>query len=171
MPDYVEEVLKKIEKFAQKKRKKIELLLVGGLSLYFYGYRRVTKDIDGEIKCDEKIYIHLLEYLKKEKIIFDLGEDVSRWGIIPLPQDYRKRAKQIYQSKYLLVKILEPLDFVFSKLLRGTEEDFRDIRWVIKKYKISPSQLRERKRMIIFPKDSESLFFEKKFQYLLKSIK
>lgn len=168
MPDYVRPYLERIEKFTYDKKKKIELILVGGLALSYYGIPRATLDIDAEIKCDGTAYIGLLEYLKKEGFASNISENISGWGIIGLAQGYRKRAKTVYKARYLTLKILEPLDFVFSKLLRGTEEDFRDITAVIKKFQISRTQIEKRVKLISFPKDPETILFRKKFTHLLE---
>lgn len=68
------------------------------------------------------------------------------------------------------MKVLKPSDFVFSKLLRGTEEDFSDAVEVIKRHKITKDSLIELERLIQYPKDTETLFFKKKFQHLIELI-
>lgn len=163
----VKSYVEKIEKFAAQKKEKIEILLVGGLAMSFYGISRFTIDIDAEINCSERIYFGLLEYLKKERVAFNISDNINAWGIIPLPDGYRNRARMVYDSKYFVLRVLEPVDFVFSKLLRGTEEDFKDSLKVIKKYKITLENLKERKEFIHFPKDPETLFFKKKFTHLM----
>lgn len=167
MPDYAKPYIKRIEKFAQAKGKKIELILVGGLALSCYGIPRATLDIDAEIKCGEDTYFELLEYLKKEGIAANISENISGWGIIGLAQNYRKRARIVYRGRNLTLRILEPVDFVLSKLLRGTEEDFKDALGVIKKFQISQLKLKKRVKLIAFPKDPETIFFRKKFAHLL----
>ncbi len=167
---YVKPYIDKIEAFAKTKNEQIELLLVGGLAMSIYGIPRHTVDIDAEIKCSEQVYFELLEYLRKENISFNIGDNISNWGIIPLPANYRERAKTVYKSGYLALKVLDPVDFVFSKLMRGTEDDFRDAIDVIKFSKITREQLLERKQLIQFPKDTETFFFEKKFQHLIELI-
>ena len=170
MQDYVKSYIDKIEAFAKSKKESIGLLVVGGLAMDFYGIPRYTIDIDAEIKCSNKIYFELIEYLRKENISFNIGENISRWGIIPLPTNYMERAKNVYQSEYLTILILDPVDFVYSKLLRGTEEDFNDAAAVIRKYNITKDSLIERERLVQFPKDTETLFFKKKLQHLLELI-
>ena len=91
--------------------------------------------------------------------------------MIPLPTGYRKRARTVYKSKYLVIKTLETIDFIFSKLLRGTETDFQDIINVAKKYNITASSLERRQKLVRFPKDPETLFFRKKFSHLLELLK
>lgn len=73
---------KKIEGFAKKRKERLELLLIGGLAMSFYGLHRFTLDIDGEIDCKNEIYFfpkdpetlffnkkfsHLLDLLKTQK--------------------------------------------------------------------------------------------------------
>lgn len=167
----VEFYIEKIEKFTRKKKKRIELLLIGGLAMSFYGIPRFTLDIDAEINCKDEFYFEFLEYLKKEKFAFNISDNINAWGIVPLPEGYRKRAKIVYESKYLIIKTLEVTDFIFSKLLRGTEEDFKDIIEVIKRYQIPKENLERRQRLIHFPKDPETLFFKRKFSHLLDLLK
>lgn len=170
MHAYVKPYVEKIESLAKSKKERIELLLIGGLAMGFYGIPRHTIDIDAEIKCSDAFYFELIEYLKKENISFNIGEDISGWGIIPLPAGYRERAATVYKGASLILKILKPSDFVFSKLLRGTEEDFSDAVEVIKKHKITKDSLIELERLIQYPKDTETLFFKKKFQHLIELI-
>ncbi|MCC6543150.1 MAG: hypothetical protein IT392_01450 [Nitrospirae bacterium] len=89
---------------------------------------------------------------------------------ILFPLNYRERAKTVYSGEYLVLKILDPVDFVFSKLMRGTEEDLQDIMDVIRKYKISKESIHETEKLIQFPQDSETLFFKKNIQHLMELI-
>lgn len=168
MQDYVKSYIERIEAFARTKGDPIELLLIGGLAMSFYGSPRYTVDIDAEIRCGNEIYFEFLEYLKKEGVAFNISDNISGWGIVPLPSDYKERAKTVYSGDYLTLKILDPVDFVFSKLMRGTEEDLTDIMDVVRRFNITKDALYERKRLIQFPKDPETLFFEKKFQHLIE---
>ncbi|MBI4654344.1 MAG: hypothetical protein HY752_05050 [Nitrospirae bacterium] len=170
MHDYVKFYIEKIENHARVKKEPLELLLIGGLAMSFYEMPRYTIDIDAEIKCSEKFFSELIEFLKKENINFNISENISGWGIIPLPAGYRERAITVYKSDFLILKILEPIDFVFSKLLRGTEEDFSDATQVIKRYRITKDSLIGREALIKYPKDTETLFFKKKFQHLMELI-
>ena len=168
MQDYVKSYIERIEAFARTKGDPIELLLIGGLAMSFYGSPRYTVDIDAEIRCGNEIYFEFLEYLKKEGVAFNISDNISGWGIVPLPSDYKERAKTVYRGDYLTLKILDPVDFVFSKLMRGTEEDLTDIMDVVRRFNITKDALYERKKLIQFPNDPETLFFEKKFQHLIE---
>ncbi len=170
MHDYVKPYIEKIERFAKAKKESVELILIGGLAMSFYEIPRYTIDIDAEIKCSEEFFSGLVEYLRKENVNFNISENISGWGIIPLPANYRERATTVYKSDFLILKILDPADFVFSKLLRGTEEDFSDATQVIKMNTISKNLLIEREKLIHYPKDTETLFFKKKFQHLMELV-
>lgn len=170
MQAYAKKYIKKIEEFLRNKNASAELILVGGVAMEFYGNPRYTLDIDAEIKCENTLYFELVKYLKNEGISFNLSENISGWSIIPLPEGYRTRTKTVYESKNLNIKVLDPVDFIFSKLLRGTDEDFKDILFVIKKYKISKNDILQREKMVKYPKDSETLFFKKKLEHLISLI-
>lgn len=166
MQDYVKTYIEKIESFARGRNEPVELIIIGGIAMAFYGFPRYTVDIDAEIKCSDEFYTQLIDYLKREGINFNISENISGWGIVPLPEGYRERSQTVYRSDLLIIKVLEPADFVFSKLLRGTEEDFNDALMVIKSQNITKDTLIERERLIKYPKDTEALFFKKKFQHL-----
>ena len=170
MSDYVKPYIDKIEDFARSKNVTIELLLIGGLAMSFYGMPRHTVDIDAEIRCNDDIYFELIEFLKEENISSNISGNISGWGIVPLPADYRKRAGLVHETANLLIKTLDPVDFIFSKLMRGTEDDFTDAIEVIRKYAITKDALVEREKLIQFPKDPETLFFKKKFEHLIELI-
>lgn len=170
MPDYVKPYIERIEAFAKARGESLELLLVGGLALSLYGLPRYTIDIDGEIKCGGDTYFEFIEYLKKDGVAFNIGSNISGWGMVPLPSNYQTRAKTVYSGDYLTLKILDPVDFVFSKLMRGTEEDLQDIMDVVRKFNISKESLNERVKLILFPRDPETLLFKKKFQHLMELI-
>ncbi|MCX7794797.1 MAG: DUF6036 family nucleotidyltransferase [Thermodesulfovibrionales bacterium] len=171
MQDYVKPYITLIEDFLKARNKNLDILLIGGLAMSFYGKPRYTIDIDGEINCEEYLYEELTAYLKNKKINFNLGENISGWGVVPLPEGYRERALIVYSSDRLTLKVLDPIDFIFSKLMRGTEEDFKDIIDVIKQYNISSDKILEREKLIKYPKDPETFFFKKKFQHLLDLLK
>ncbi len=156
------------EEFSAKKNEAIELLLIGGLAMSVYGIPRYTIDIDAEINCSDKTYYELIEYLKARGMAFNLSENIAGWGIVPLPEGYRERAAIAYKGKQLILKVLEPTDFIFSKLLRGTEQDFTDAIEVIKKYNLTSDMIEKRELLIKYPKDSETLFFKKKLQHLFE---
>ncbi len=170
MQDYVKHYSDIVEQFAGSRGESIELLLIGGLAMGVYGIPRHTVDIDAEITCSDDVYYELTDYLRQKGVAFNLSGDISGWGIIPLPSGYRERAHTVSESGLLVLKTLDPVDFVFSKLRRGTGEDFNDAVEVIRTFDIDEQALQERIKLVHFPKDPETLFFKKKYRHLLDLI-
>lgn len=157
--------------FLSKKDESITLIVIGGMALDLYGLSRGTRDIDAEIDCSEDTYLELLSFTESQGILINIGEDISRWGLIPLPQGYRERAIKVMTKKGVTVKVLEPLDYVFSKLIRGTDIDERDAEAVCSACNITPEMIEERLRLIALPRDIESRFFLDRTRRFIKRLK
>lgn len=157
-----------LKDFSVEKNEVVELILTGGLALSVYGIPSYTIDIDGEVTT--KNYYELVEYLKMRGISFDLSDNISAWGVVPLPKGYRERSKIVYEDKHLIIKTLEPVDFVLSKIGRGLEEDLDDVVKVIKKYNLTEDMIRERTSLITYPKDLQTWFFKKNLEYLFSRL-
>lgn len=82
-----------------------------------------TLDIDAEIRCEPSFYERLVRHLSDREIQFNIGEDIDHWSVVSLPTGYRRRTKTIYREKGVVIKVLDPLDFIASKLLRGIDQD------------------------------------------------
>jgi hypothetical protein len=165
----VNEALEKIKHLLEKEGKSIELTLIGGLSLSFYSANdtRSTVDIDGEIFCDNETYEKLVAFLNSNAIPNNLGDNIDRWNVVPMPDGYRERVLTVKKEKNLTLKILEPTDFVFSKLRRATVQDLDDAKAVVEHCGISVEQLMDRFKKIQLPKSPESFLFKKNFEYFL----
>ncbi|RMG73844.1 MAG: hypothetical protein D6710_02665 [Nitrospirae bacterium] len=149
----------RIVDFLEKQPEKIELIVIGGLARYFYNLPRHTIDIDAEIKCSSSVYEKLYNFCQKANILINIGENISGWGIIPLPEGYRKRATTIKETSNLSIKVLSPIDYVFSKLARGTEQDIHDALDVCRHFKISQDAIQKHLSLVKLPLDPESRFF------------
>jgi len=168
---FLKKYIDTFEEYLSSSDESAQLLLIGGLAMAAYGLSRHTEDIDAEIKCSDKTYDGLSNHLKSKGLAINMGEDISRWGIVPLPGGYRDRATVLYKEKNLVLKVLDPVDFVFSKLTRGTDLDFADVIDVIKKFRIESGDIIKREKLIVYPKDPETLFFKKKLKHLFKLMK
>ena len=117
-----------LKDFTQGKKASLELILIGGLALHFYGKKdRATADVDAEVKGDlEALFL----FLKEHHIPSDLSEDFSGWSVIAMPPGYQGRARTVYEDPLLKIKILSPPDFIVAKLRRFTEEDIEDALFV-----------------------------------------
>lgn len=160
-----------LKEFTKEKKTRLEITLLGGLALQYYGMRdRATIDIDAEVKGDLE---GLFNFLKIKHIPADLGEDISGWSVITMPPGYRDRAVTIFSDTLLEVKVLSPLDFIIAKLRRFTEEDIQDALFVAEKYKIDDKKIErfadETIRHSI--KDTALFLFRENLQLFLKKMR
>lgn len=166
----LESIFELLKTHALAEKKPLQLILLGGLALHYYGMEdRSTIDIDAEIKGDLTTLFH---FFKAKNIPADLSENISGWSVIAMPPGYRDRAIEIYQSDFLKVRVLDPIDFVIAKLRRFTEEDIEDALFVVKKYQIQSDQIARAAEAAIQHsiKDTMLFLFEKNVALFLKMI-
>ncbi len=166
----LKKIIKLLDDFTKKEKKPLEVIILGGQAMEYYGMKgRKTRDLDAEVNGNVD---KLLAYLRKNKIPADIGEDISAWGIVSMPPDYRKNTIVIYENQYLKIKVLDPLYFVIAKLRRGTESDWKDIVFIIKKYKLSKKKIQKLAEDAIknSPKDTALFIFKKSVEHLLKKL-
>jgi len=145
----------------------VDILVVGGIAMALYGLPRYTNDLDAEVVSGEHLEA-LQKFLEKNGILANLSENISGWGIVPLPGDYRAKSKTLYSDGKITIRTLDPVDFVISKLRRGTDEDLEDIEHVVKRFKLSPADVERRCMEIEWRKDQETLFFKKRLEAFLR---
>lgn len=150
----------------------VEVIIIGRSAMSFYGTIQSTQVIDFEIRgLDDKGFFSLKELLDKEQIIADFGEDVSRWGVIPLPEGYRERARIVMEDGNVRLRVLEPVDFIISKMRRGTAEDEEDAIELCRAFQIKAEDIEDRMKSVNVPRDLESFFFLKRMERFLKNLK
>ncbi len=105
------------------------VLLVGGTTIVLKGLRAQTADIDftaDVAAADHDEFIRVLRTLKEE---LDVNvEDVSPAHFIPLPAGHESRALFIGRYGRLDVYHFDPYSTALSKIERGTDKDFSDVR-------------------------------------------
>lgn len=140
----------------------VDIILLGGLALAWYGSKRKTRDIDAEIPTLKRAQI--AKILHALDIPADLSSDVSHWGMIDLPPGYRKRTKPILRQGNISVRVLSPLDLTMSKLRVMRDSDIQDALYLIRQFKISRLQIRRAmNKMMRISIPSTDLFFFSKF--------
>lgn len=157
----LERVIEILKEFAWTMEKSLEIILLGGLALQYYGMEnRATIDIDAEIKGDIE---GVFNFLKSHNIPADIGENISGWSVVAMPPGYRERGIEIYGDEFLTVNVLAPLDFVIAKLRRFTEEDIEDALFVARKYNIRIEEIEKKAEEAIrnSPKDTALFVFRK----------
>ncbi|NOY85519.1 MAG: hypothetical protein GXO96_11990 [Nitrospirae bacterium] len=162
--------IKKLEVFSRREKKPLHLVLLGGLALQHYGMEnRSTIDLDAEVDGDlESLFL----FLKTQGIPSDLSENISGWSVVAMPPGYRERAITRFKSEFLEVCVLDPCDFVISKLRRFTEEDIQDALFVVKKYAIQTDQVSRYAEAALEHsiKDTTLFLFKKNVDLFLKKI-
>ena len=166
----LENILALLKEFTQKKRRRTEIILLGGLALHHYGMKdRATIDVDAEVKGNLR---DLISFFQSKGIPSDLGEDISRWSLVSMPKGYRKRSWVIYEDRLLRVKVLHPVDFIISKLRRFTDEDIEDALFVAKKFNVKAKQLVKVKNEVLArsPKDAVLFRFNKNADFFINEL-
>jgi hypothetical protein len=155
-----------------KGNKQIEVIFIGRSAMPFYGIPSKTLDVDFEIRgLGEKEFFLLKEALDREGIIADFGEDISGWSVIPLPEGYRERARIVYEDEDIKFKVLDPVDFIVSKLRRGTDDDEEDALNLVRCLNIKAEDITARIGSLKLPKDLETFFFLKRINRFLNRLK
>lgn len=143
-------------------------LLVGGAALPFYGVNRGTLDIDLEIQADsQEEFDRIREAIEASGLVADVTANFEGWGMIPLPEGFRER---VIPTPIRNLFVLDPVDYVFSKLRRGTEQDIEDCLAVVRARAIRPRDIRERKRLLRLPLDPVSHVFNRIFDRFMEAI-
>ena len=156
--------------FAEEKGSKLGLLVIGGVSMELYGLPRGTLDIDAEISCSQDFYEELVRHLREKGFLFNLGDDIDHWGVIPLPEGYRERAQTVLSIGQSVVKVLDPLDFIASKLRRGIDQDLSDARAVALRFSLSSHDIASHMTKIRFPLSEETFMFKKRLTVFLNDL-
>lgn len=156
--------------FAREQNHPVGLIVIGGVAMELYGLPRGTMDIDAEISCDGVFYEKLVRHLHGRGIQFNIGDDIDHWGLIPLPSGYRDRARTIYDEDGTVVKILDPLDFIVSKLRRGIDQDLDDALAVARHFSLSSHDISEHMGKIKYPMSEETFLFRKRADLFLETL-
>ena len=113
----------------------IDVLLVGALALQAYGYQdRLTRDVNAEVAGSVEA---LAGFFSRHQIPADLTENFSGWSIVAMPPGYRERATDLVRQPQLRVRLLAPVDFIISKLRRGTDLDLEDAAFVAHRFSVT----------------------------------
>jgi hypothetical protein len=163
--------IESLKEFTKKEHESLEVIILDGIAMEYYGKNdRTTMDIDAEVKGCDADKLH--DYLESKGIYSDVGEDISRWGVVSMPPDYREKAISIYQDSTLTIKVLQPSHYVISKLRRATETDIQDALFVANKYELKKEELRKDADLAIknSPKDNALFMFKKTTEYFLKKL-
>ena len=119
---------------------RIDLVLIGGMAMLAYGHlSRATIGVDGELREGVR---SLKAFLSRHNIPANLGQSLSGWSVVAMPPRYRDRATIMIDEPGVRLSLLAPVDFIVSKLRRGTDEDLADATWIAERFHVTASQVR-----------------------------
>ena len=128
-----------LRQYADQTGHTVDLLLIGGLAMLAYGHPfRATIGVDGELRDGVRA---VNEFLGCHGIPTNLGQSVSGWSVVAMPPGYRDRATVLIDDPGVRITLLAPVDFIISKLRRGTEDDLADASWIAARFRISAQQV------------------------------
>jgi hypothetical protein len=165
-----DQVIELLTDYTRETGASLDILLVGALALQAYGYQnRLTRDLDAEVVGSVDT---LTEFLSRHSIPADLTTNFSGWSVVAMPPGYRDRATNLVHQSNLRVRLLEPVDFVISKLRRGTDLDLDDAAFVAKRYHLTSEQIRAATSAALAasPKDTALFLFNKTVDLFCKSL-
>lgn len=166
----LDHILTLLEEYVRQTGRPLDVLLIGRLALYAYGSQEAhTEDVDAELAHDVE---EVGTFLKHRKVPSNLSENISGWSIVSLPPGYRERVRLLYHKDRLRVSLLDPVDFVISKLRRGTEQDLADAEFVARRYALSGTAIRvaAAAAMAASPKDTALFVFRKIVELFLQRL-
>jgi len=111
--------------------KTLEIYIIGGASAILgYNVTKETNDIDIEGNIDPDF----ARIFSEEAKFLGLDLHLSSAGVFSPPFEYRKRSKfEDFPKKKLRVWFLDQYDLAISKIDRGLEKDYEDIKRVHQK--------------------------------------
>ena len=157
----LDHILTLFEEYVRQTGQRLDVLLIGRLAMYAYGSSEAqTDDVDAELRQGVE---RVGTFLKQHGIPSNLSENISGGSIVSLPPGYRDRTKMLHERENLRVAVLEPTDFVISKLRRGTEQDFTDAEFVARRYGVNRQavQAAADAALAASPKDTALFVFRK----------
>jgi hypothetical protein len=146
-------------------RGKITLVAVGGTAMTLLDLKTSTIDVDFTIPS-------------KDRPIFDKalakvphGFKIDAWsdGLVfsqILPDDYLEKSVEIANFQHILLRALQPIDIVVTKIGRLDDRDVQDIEACIKRFNISRRQIEERAAAIHYVGNEE--IYRNNLDYVLE---
>ena len=140
--------------------KKITLVAAGGTAMTLLDLKPSTIDIDFTIPSSD-----LPEF---ERVLKNNppGFKVDRWAdgqvfCQSLPSDYLDKSIRIREYTNILLKALNPVDIVLTKIGRLNERDIQDIETCIRKFKLTKEKVTSRAALVsptYVPKEEDYLY-------------
>ena len=153
------ELFELLESLSPYIEEKVQMYALGGTALTILGLKPSTLDIDINIHAEKqykflcKIFEQIgfkrtgsIRWITQEGLAFDLFYGSNILGTELLP-DCLKIAKFVKSFKNIELYTLSLYDIIISKLARGDERDFIDIKHILEKEKMNLRTLVDRYKM------------------------
>lgn len=131
--------------------RKIILVAAGGTAMTLLNIKNSTKDVDFTGPSKD-----IIEFEKAESLLPPTGLDIQCWpdGRVfsqELPDDYIRKSIDIdtHDIKNIILKALQPLDIIVTKVGRYNDRDVEDIRDCIKVHNIEKESIISRGKEIL----------------------
>jgi ABC-type phosphate transport system auxiliary subunit len=140
--------------------KKVTLVAVGGTAMTLLDLKPSTIDIDFTIPSSD-----LPEFERALKNN-PPGFKVDRWAdghvfCQSLPSDYLDKSIKIKEYSHILLKALNPVDIVVTKIGRLNQRDIQDIEKCIREFKITKDEITARAALVsptYVPREEDYLY-------------
>lgn len=127
---------------SQKINFSVKIYMLGGAASLLQGARRVTYDIDFEVRLSKNTPQNREAFQEAVHstglscgITPQYAEDVSRWSAIAMPE-HRKGARLYKRYGKISVYIFDPIKWAIGKLARYLDSDISDLVIVLKYQKV-----------------------------------
>lgn len=150
-----EELFELISSISKYVEREIKMYALGGTALTILGMKKSTRDIDINIESQKeydyicKIFDELgfdregIRWFSQEGLAFDIFHGSNILGTELLP-DCIEKSKFIKEFGSIKLYTLPLEDIIISKLARGDQRDFEDIKTIFEKSKVNIKNLAER---------------------------
>lgn len=131
-----------LETLSQRVHFACRIYLVGGTTLVSFGFREQTIDIDLALEVDNTHHQKLIETIRdlKEELSLNI-EEANPGDFIPLPKGWKDRSLYFGTFGSITVFHFDLYSMALSKIERGTEVDFEDVRALLQHHKIEWQKL------------------------------
>jgi hypothetical protein len=166
----LDHIFRLLEEYVRRSGRRLDVLLIGRLALYAYGSQEArTEDVDAELAQDVE---EVGAFLKQHGVPSNLSENISGWSIVSLPPGYRERVRLLHHKDNLRISLLDPTDFIVSKLRRGTEQDLADAEFVARQHRVTAQAVRSAAESAVTasPKDTALFVFRKTVELFLQRL-
>jgi hypothetical protein len=127
--------------------RKIALIAVGGTAMTLLDLKASTIDIDFTIPSSDSI--EFKKVLKNNRQATKYIWEDGRVFCQVLPKDYLEKSIPIRKYSHILLKAINPLDIIVTKIGRLDKRDEADIKSCIDACDISESELRTRAHQVL----------------------